>query len=82
MKRSSFMKSIGAMAVGLLLKNQAFSGTTLDEYPELSKHKIEKADILALDYHWPRFVGRNGSKDVHGATSKDDCSSSKNRSGS
>ena len=41
-----------------------------DEYPELAKHKIEKADIISLDYHWPRFVGRNGSKDVHGQHQK------------
>ncbi|HEX6226899.1 MAG TPA: enolase C-terminal domain-like protein, partial [Chryseolinea sp.] len=37
-----------------------------DSYPELSKHKIDKADVLSLNYHWPRFVGRNGTKDVHG----------------
>ena len=41
-----------------------------DEYPELAKHKIDKTDIISLDYHWPRFVGRNGSKDVHGQHQK------------
>jgi len=70
MKRSSFMKSIGAMTGGLLLNNEVFSESMRDEYPELAKHKIEKADILSLDYHWPRFVGRNGSKDVHGQHQK------------
>jgi hypothetical protein len=70
MKRSSFIKSIGAMTGGLLLKNQAFSESLHDEYPELAKHKIEKADIITLDYHWPRFVGRNGAKDVHGQYQK------------
>jgi len=70
MKRSSFMKSMGAMAGGLLLKNNALSESMHDEYPELAKHKIEKADIVTLDYHWPRFVGRNGSKDIHGQHQK------------
>ena len=70
MKRSSFMKSMGAMAGGLLLKNNALSESMRDEYPELAKHKIEKADIVTLDYHWPRFVGRNGSKDIHGQHQK------------
>src|SRR5918993_1362839 len=70
MKRSSFMKSIGAMAGGALLTNRSFAQSTRDEYPELAKHKIEKADIISLDYHWPRFVGRNGSKDVHGQHQK------------
>ena len=65
MKRSSFIKSIGAVATGLLVK-KGFSASMSDEYPELAKHKIEKADIISLDYHWPRFVGRNGEKDVHG----------------
>lgn len=66
MKRSSFMKSIGAMAGGLMLTNKGFSASMSDEYPELAKHKIDKADITSLDYHWPRLVGRNGVKDVHG----------------
>jgi len=70
MKRSSFIKGIGAMTGGLLLKNQAFAESMHDEYPELAKHKIEKADVISLDYHWPRFVGRNGARDVHGQHQK------------
>ena len=54
------------MAGGLLLKSHLSAASTIDEYPELAKHKIEKADIVSLDYHWPRLVGRNGTKDVHG----------------
>jgi D-galactarolactone cycloisomerase len=53
-----------------LLQNHARRQSMRDEYPELAKHKIQKADIISLDYHWPRFVGRNGSKDVHGQHQK------------
>lgn len=70
MKRISFMKTLGAMTGGLLLQNHARLESMRDEYPELAKHKIEKADIISLDFHWPRFVGRNGSKDVHGQHQK------------
>jgi len=58
------------MAGGLLLKSHLSAASTIDEYPELAKHKIEKADIISLDYHWPRLVGRNGTKDVHGQYNK------------
>jgi D-galactarolactone cycloisomerase len=55
----------------MLLSNQSLlAGTTSDKYPELAKHKIETAELISVSYHWPRLVGRNGSKDVHGQHQK------------
>ena len=70
MKRSSFVKTVGAIAGGLLLKDHVSVAHAMDQYPELAKHKIAKADIISLDFHWPRLVGRNGTKDVHGQYNK------------
>jgi D-galactarolactone cycloisomerase len=70
MKRSSFIKKVSAVTGGLLLKNQLSGAHAFDQYPELAKHKVANADIISLDYHWPRFVGRNGTKDVHGQHNK------------
>jgi L-alanine-DL-glutamate epimerase-like enolase superfamily enzyme len=70
MKRRPFLKSIGVLASTALLSNNVFAATAAEEYPELAKHKIRNADVLTLDFHWPRLVGRNGTKDVHGQYQK------------
>ena len=70
MKRNSFVKTAGAIAGGLLLKDQLSLAFAREQYPELAKHKIANADIISLDFHWPRLVGRNGTKDVHGQYNK------------
>ncbi|MCB0664978.1 MAG: hypothetical protein KDC80_04110 [Saprospiraceae bacterium] len=33
---------------------------------ELKNHKIDHWEIKELNYHWPRPVGKNGRRDVHG----------------
>jgi D-galactarolactone cycloisomerase len=37
---------------------------------ELALHKIDEAKLINIDYHWPRFVGKNGTKDNHGQHQK------------
>lgn len=66
MERRTFIKSsslslAGAIATGWLTEAHAQNGTA-----ELSKHTIDKCEILKLDYHWPRFVGKNAKRDDHG----------------
>lgn len=70
MNRTTFLKSLGAMTGTVLLTKNVFSASMSGKYPDLEKHKIATADVLSLDYHWPRFVGRNGTKDVHGQHQK------------
>lgn len=70
MKRSCFVKKISAIAGGMMLGNHLSIASSIDQYPELAKHRIDKAEIISLDYHWPRLVGRNGTKDVHGQYNK------------
>lgn len=36
------------------------------ETDELGEHRIASARSVRFAYRWPRFVGRNGSKDYHG----------------
>ena len=79
MKRRNFLK-IGAVATvggGLLPNNHfatyaspanQFSG--MQAYSELDKHKIERCELVEIDYHWPRFVGKNGRIDFHGQNHK------------
>ena len=37
---------------------------------ELSRHIVDKCEIIELDYSWPRFVGNNGMIDFHGQEHK------------
>ena len=57
---------MGSIAGGMFLTPSKLTASTYDEHPELARHKIDKADVIKVDYHWPRFVGRNGARDVHG----------------
>lgn len=70
MNRNSFIKNLGAVAATVALKCNASAAASSEQFPELAKHKIQKADIISIDYHWPRLVGRNGVKDVHGQYQK------------
>lgn len=29
-------------------------------------NKIENEELVTVDHHWPRFVGKNDARDVHG----------------
>lgn len=33
---------------------------------ELDNHKIDTLELAEVNYHWPRFVGKNGRIDFHG----------------
>ena len=73
MKRRRFIQQAGILsASGLLLSNTWTNAAicTKDDYPELTKHKISKAELMELNYHWPRFVGKNGRIDFHGQQKK------------
>ena len=72
MRRRTFLSGVTSLATaGMLLNNNTvLAGINADKYPELAKHKIDKADLIQVSYHWPRLVGRNGTKDVHGQHQK------------
>src|SRR5687767_2058905 len=69
MHRRTFLSSLPAAGL-LLTANGNAAEIAAEKYPELSKHKIDKADLVEVSYHWPRLVGRNGTKDVHGQFQK------------
>ena len=68
MKRRKFTKNVtGVVATGLFAPgNVLFAGINREKFPSLADHKIEKAELVTVDHHWPRFVGKNGARDVHG----------------
>ena len=69
MKRQEFIKSAlltSATACFAPLQGLKAKQRNEDTYPELSKHKVIKAEMVQIDYHWPRFVGKNGRIDFHG----------------
>lgn len=57
-----------------LLGSSVFSGSTLGKTNsrlfalsnELDKHKVEKVKVMQVNFRWPRPVGRNGRKGIHG----------------
>jgi D-galactarolactone cycloisomerase len=69
MNRRTFMTNLscGVAGAATLINSPLLSAPVRrEQYPELAKHRIDKADVITIDYHWPRFVGRNGTKDFHG----------------
>lgn len=72
MNRRNFLNGISSLTAGGLLLDTDILNAQLpsERYPELAKHKIDKADLIQVNYHWPRLVGRNGTKDVHGQYQK------------
>ncbi|MDB4584753.1 hypothetical protein N9164_16500, partial [Draconibacterium sp.] len=72
MRRSNFLKLSGAALAGTSFSPNiwALPGETQTQIAELEKHKIDKCELLELDYHWPRFVGKNGRIDFHGQNHK------------
>ncbi len=68
MNRRKFLHGIGSIsAAGILLKSEILLA---EKHPELTRHIIQAADVISVEYHWPRFVGRNGARDVHGQYQK------------
>lgn len=68
MQRSSFLKLTGAAIMGTAVvpKMWAQTCTEFQQFEELGKHKIDKCELMEVDFHWPRFVGKNGRRDDHG----------------
>src|SRR5690349_4534720 len=70
MNRRNFLGTLAAASGGAVIANNIQASTDFNLYPELTKHKITEAKLLTIDYHWPRFVGKNGYRDVHGQHQK------------
>ncbi|HWA35345.1 MAG TPA: enolase C-terminal domain-like protein [Cyclobacteriaceae bacterium] len=68
MNRRNFLQGIGSLSTaGILFESDLLLAHT---DTELVRHTIQTADIISVDYHWPRFVGKNGARDVHGQYQK------------
>ncbi|MFS4454959.1 enolase C-terminal domain-like protein [Maribacter sp. 2304DJ31-5] len=71
MEKREFIKRSVLGVGGLLLSDKIFAANNhSEEFSELAKHKIGKTELVTLDYQWPRFVGKNGARDVHGQYNK------------
>ena len=67
MKKREFIKKGLLSTAGLLLTNKSAIAKIIPErFPELADHKVTNAELETVTFHWPRFVGRNGTKDIHG----------------
>jgi len=75
MKRRNFLRTGALTAIGgaLSLNNHACTrakhadhSLEMTNYPELDQHKIDKYELMEVNFHWPRFVGKNGRIDFHG----------------
>ena len=73
MQRRKFIQTT-ALGIGFayLSASKLFGVVTGEKYPELKKHKIAKAELVAFDFHWPRPVGKNSRKGVHGQFHKNE----------
>ncbi len=66
MKRRTFLKSSALAATACLSTGQAVQGKQASHNAELSRHRVSKIEIDTARYRWPRFVGKNARKGVHG----------------
>jgi len=67
MQRKQFIKTtVLGTGVACIFPSKLFAGVNGEKYPELKNHKIKKAELVKYNYHWPRFVGKNARKGVHG----------------
>lgn len=73
MKRRKLLTTGALAALGSSLSSKNWVSVLADQivqYPELNKHKIEKYELIEVDFRWPRFVGKNGRIDFHGQDKK------------
>ncbi len=76
MKRRHFIElttcSTGLLSFGALSlqASQGLMGFPSNDSQELAKHKIVRGELLEVNFHWPRFVGKNGRIDFHGQHKK------------
>ncbi len=68
MKRSNFIKLSGAALAGSTLVPTLWSCSSKIErqIKELGEHRIDKYELAEVEFHWPRFVGKNSRLDFHG----------------
>ena len=73
MQRRKFIQTT-ALGIGFayLSASKLFGVVTGEKYPELKKHKIARAELVAYNFHWPRHVGKNSRKGVHGQFHKNE----------
>jgi D-galactarolactone cycloisomerase len=72
MNKREFIKKSLMTAGGMMLTDKSlFANKNAEKFPELAKHKIQKAELVTVNYQWPRFVGKNGARDVHGQYNKE-----------
>ncbi len=71
MNRKQFLKVSGISSVGTTMFPYTMTNLCKSEPDvELKKHKIDKCELIELDFRWPRFVGKNGRIDFHGQHKK------------
>lgn len=73
MQRRHFIKNIGlATTLTMLSKNRLLKAKSMNHQknPDLAHHKIDRTELIEVNYHWPRLVGKNGKKGVHGQYKK------------
>ncbi|HLP37691.1 enolase C-terminal domain-like protein [Lacibacter sp.] len=70
MKRRSFIKNVTVIGGGVMLLDpfslHAEKNLKHPSYAELEHHVVEKVETVQFSYRWPRLVGRNSMRDVHG----------------
>lgn len=67
MQRKTFIQQTSLLAgMGFLMPESIFSSSTDSPYKQLAEHRIVKEEQIEYAYHWPRLVGRNAKRDVHG----------------
>lgn len=72
MKRDNFLKLSATALLGTTVMPEIWSKSIQDpkQFSELEKHKIDKCELLEVNFNWPRFVGKNGRIDDHGQYKK------------
>jgi L-alanine-DL-glutamate epimerase-like enolase superfamily enzyme len=68
MNRRVFLFKSGALSSGTLLAGSGLLSSCLGQSQsrELSKHKIDSVEFGAANFHYPREVGKNSRRGVHG----------------
>lgn len=65
--RRDFLVQASFMASGVMMSRSALAA---EKFPEMSRHKVAKVETVHLDFEWPRLVGKNSRKAVHGQHKK------------
>ncbi|MCT4648575.1 MAG: hypothetical protein N4A74_26540 [Carboxylicivirga sp.] len=68
MKRRQFLNVASITGAGLFgfSTKHIFANVGDEENQELGQHRIEKAELVDFNFHWPRLVGKNARSGVHG----------------